>query len=99
VLDFVASPAPRWAPEPVGQTRIEGTPAVGQTLTCVPPGWAGEAPASIEYRWEVWDGEAEGQTYTVEPHDGGLRLRCRAEAAVPGGGRLRFSSRSVEIPD
>jgi Trypsin len=98
VLDFVAAPAPRWAPEPVGRTRIDGTPAVGQTLTCVPPGWAGEPPASIEYRWEVWDGDAEGQTYTVEPEDADNSIRCRAEAAVPGGGRIQFSSGSLKIP-
>ncbi len=63
--------------------HIEGTGAVGRTLTCERGSWTGEPAPSFEYQW-YRDGApiagATEQKYTVEPADQEHTLSCRVTA-------------------
>ncbi len=81
------------APANTGSPQIAGTFALGNTLTCAPGTWVGDAP-SFTYQWQR-DGVAiPGATqasYTITPDDYGPVLACWVTATGPGG-----SARAVQ---
>ena len=64
------------APLPTGVTTIAGTPAVGETLTCIPSGFTGDN-VTLSYQW-LRDGAAIG---------GATSLHVRAGRGRRGDGR------------
>jgi hypothetical protein len=65
-------------PGPTLEPTIEGTPLPGRVLTASSGVWSG-AGLEVSYRWERCQNGCEaagaGRTYTVQPADGGSRLR------------------------
>jgi subtilase family protein len=78
-LQRLGRPGPTLAP------TVEGTPLSGQVLTAYSGVWTG-AGLTVSYRWERCRNTCEtagtGRTYTVQPADGGARLR--AILSAPG---------------
>ena len=96
-LVHIAGEAPRVIGE---RPHIEGTGAVGRTLTCERGTWAGEPSPSFEYQWSR-DGApiaaATEQKYTVEPADQEHTLSCRVTATNIEGSAEAESENSVAI--
>ncbi|HWT91757.1 MAG TPA: M14 family zinc carboxypeptidase, partial [Solirubrobacteraceae bacterium] len=82
-----ASSAREEAPVPTGVTSIAGTPAVGQTLTCVPTGFTGNGVA-LTYVW-LRDGQAIPNAtqaiHDLGPADLGREVACHVTAANSAG--------------
>jgi len=87
---------PGEAPKVVGEPHIEGTGAVGRTLTCERGSWTGEPAPSFEYQW-YRDGSpiagATEQKYTIEPADQEHTLSCRVTATNNEGSEEKESNR------
>ncbi|MFI5730814.1 S1 family peptidase [Kribbella sp. NPDC051587] len=93
---FAAQPHPVWAPRLSGPLTLEGTPAVGQSLTCPVPRWLNPKPSkAIEYDWvhrktgsDDWYFEIDGAkaaTFTVTNAQSGEDVRCMVFAENKGG--------------
>ena len=75
------------APLPTGVTTIAGTPAVGETLTCIPSGFTGDN-VTLSYQW-LRDGAAisgaRSSTYVPVAGDVGTQVSCRVSATNSAG--------------
>lgn len=92
VFDRSGSPAPVSRRPPA----VEGTVAVGQTLTCAPGTWS-ENP-TFAYTWERGASTiASGQTYVTSAVDVSQPLRCVVVASTYGGSTSAASG-AVTIP-
>ena len=71
-------------PGPTLEPTIEGTPLPGRVLTAYSGVWTG-AGLAVSYRWErcrtACEAAGTGRTYTVQPADGGARLRAVLSAS------------------
>ena len=80
--------------------QVSGTPAVGQSLTCLRGIWNGQPPPEFTYRW-LRDGtiipSATGSTYTVELADKGHLLSCQVTASNGEGTAEAESSNALAI--
>ena len=86
-IDVASAAAETEAPLPAGNPRLEGSPTVGSTLTCVDAGFL-NAPASYRYEWLV-DGspiaDAAGTQYTLGQGELGRTIACRITAVNAAG--------------
>lgn len=78
---------------------VTGTPAVGQTLSCVQGIWVGGPALEYAYEW-LRDGDtikgATGKTYVVGPADQGHGLSCEVTASsVRGDASAKSSTLAV----
>jgi hypothetical protein len=83
-------------PEDIEAPRAEGTPEVGEPLTCSAGLWHGKPPPAFTYQWLVNGSEvpeATAETFTPEPEDLGAFVSCvvtgtnvegNAQATSPG---------------
>jgi outer membrane protein assembly factor BamB len=73
-------------PTPLTPPRVEGTRAVGATLTCINGRW--EHATSFDTYWRVGESENEwhSETYVVRLQDRGKTIECHVLATGPGGG-------------
>ena len=103
----IISPAPTSRAEPVntpatGAPGIEGSPAVGQSLTATTSGIAdddGLASAVFAYQWLADDVEIDGansSTYTVVPGDVGKELRVKVTFADDAGNEESLTSEATD---
>ncbi|MDP9401046.1 MAG: serine protease [Actinomycetota bacterium] len=94
--DFIADPAPRWAPAPVGRPVLRGTLRAGGTVRCTGVIWR-NAPWVVRYRWRLGD-EVLRPTRRARRRlpgsAGGRHLACRV-AAVNAGGLVRSATSSA----
>lgn len=71
------------APRNIGRPKVQGTPKVGQTLTCNEGSWSGSKPITFRIEWlrngTVPTGVS-GATYLVQQSDEGQRLSCSVTA-------------------
>jgi hypothetical protein len=91
---------PGLAPENVEPPEVTGTPALGETLTCLHGGWSGQPPPAFSYQW-LRDGSsiasATASSYTVGEEDRGQSLSCRVYAKNSAGAAEATSSNSLEV--
>ena len=84
---FAEDPAPDWLPANSVRPAIQGTPAVGRTVTCTPGTWT-HAP-TFTYRFQRLSGSvttvATAPTYEIRSADVGRELRCVVTATTAGG--------------
>jgi Immunoglobulin domain len=88
-------------PEDVVKPKVEGTPAVGEPLTCVHGEWSGAPAPSFAYQWlreDVSIPSATAQTYVVASEDGGKAISCLVKATNIAGTGQATSSNSLVIP-
>ncbi len=74
---------PGSAPGPISKPVINGTPAVGDTLTCDPGTWSGAPTPIFSYEWLRTGESIPGATaseYTVAPADRSEKLVCQVTA-------------------
>jgi FG-GAP-like repeat len=78
---------------------ISGSPAVGQTLSCMPGAWSGTAP-KFAYQW-LRDGSpivgATGSTYTLAAADAGHTFVCQV-TATNSAGSATTKSAPIGVP-
>jgi hypothetical protein len=97
---FLASEPPQ---RPINVTRpvIEGTVAVGETLTCTDGTWDPvpdeEHAPSFTRKWRGGVNDSTGTTYVVQRADQGRTLSCEVRARNAGG-TTAAPSRSVAVP-
>ncbi len=81
--------------------QVSGTPAVGQSLTCLRGTWSGAPAPTFTYRW-LRDGRgipsATASTHTVASEDRGASISCTVIAQNSAGVVEAASSNGVEIP-
>jgi hypothetical protein len=84
-------------PENLTPPSITGTPAVGQTLSCLPGSWT-NSPTGYHYAWHR-DGEpitgATTSGYTVTAADAGHDLTCEVTASNLAGSRWALADAGV----
>ncbi|WP_405061723.1 serine protease [Kribbella sp. NBC_01505] len=94
--DFAVQAHPVWAPRLSSAVKLDGTPAVGKTLTCSVPSWLNPKPSkAIEYDWvhrktgsDDWYFEIDGakaSTFTLTKAQSGEDVRCIVFAENQGG--------------
>jgi hypothetical protein len=92
---------PGLAPENIEAPEVTGTPALGETLTCLLGSWSGQPPPAFSYEW-LRDGSsiasATASSYTVGEEDRGQSLSCRVGAKNSAGAAEATSSNSLEVP-
>ena len=102
----IVSPDPNLRAEPVnapvtGAPRVEGSPAVGQTLTATTSGIAdddGMTAAVFAYQWLADDVEIDGansSTYTVVPGDVGRAIKVRVTFTDDAGNEESLVSKAT----
>ena len=91
---------PGIGPRDIEAPQVSGTPAVGQSLTCLRGIWNGQPPPEFTYRW-LRDGatltSATGSTYTVEVADKGHLLACQVTARNGEGTAEAESSNALAV--
>lgn len=77
---------PSWrAPVNTGAPQVQGSPAVGQAVTCTQGSWAW-APQDYAYSWRRDGAEvATGAQYTLVAADAGRSITCVVTASNPAG--------------
>jgi fibronectin-binding autotransporter adhesin len=85
---------------------ISGTPVVGQTLTAAPGSWAGAAPISFAYQWQLCSAAgtqcanvagATGQSLVLDANDFNHRVQVLVTATNLAGSGSRVSGQSAPI--
>ena len=91
---------PGVAPASTEAPQVSGTPAVGESLSCLHGTWRGAPPPVFEYQW-LRDGvsihAATASSYTVESADRGSALSCRVTARNGAGTAEANSANNLEI--
>jgi len=86
--------------------RIDGTPAVGSTVTADPGNWGGAQPISYAYQWQTCDANGNGckdingatsQSYQPQKGDLGNTLRVQVTAKNSAGTSTNTSPPSAKI--
>lgn len=92
---------PGVAPANSQPPQVSGTPAVGESLSCLHGTWSGSPPPLLEYQWLREGASIAGATassYTVESADRGSSLSCRVTAKNSAGTAEATSTNALEIP-
>ena len=87
------------APTSTGVPSVGGTPAPGQTLTCLPGSWSA-SPGSYSFQWKrdgAPIGGATAATYVVQAGDAGHSLSCTVTATNTDGSASATSA-AVVVP-
>ncbi len=92
---FIDDPAPTFTPQPLGRPRVEGTVAVGRTVTCRAPEFRNPV-TRVAVRWGI-DGAlvAYGSSFRIPRSAAGRVVGCRVVASNRGG-RVA-TARSAEL--
>lgn len=94
------SPIEELPPKNVDVPHLQGTGAVGETLTCTMGNWEGE-PKLYSSAWVSDAGEeplAYGSEYVVQPSDAGHSITCVVQATNSHGSTTAPPSNAVAIP-
>jgi trypsin len=83
--EFIDTPEPVWAPQPLGRSAVEGSLIPGRIVSCVTPEWRGKVDR-VRYRWGI-NGVLAATTRRVRVTRNALGkvLQCRAVAENEGG--------------
>jgi hypothetical protein len=91
---------PGIGPRDIEAPQVSGTPAVGQSLTCLRGIWNGQPPPEFTYRW-LRDGaiipSATSSTYVVELADKGHLFACEVTATNGDGTAEAESSNGLAV--
>ena len=91
---------PGLAPKDITAPKVQGTPAVNETLICNPGTWSGSEPFTFEYQW-LLNGKAIamefGAYYIVKPADEGQSLACEVTAKNSVGKSSPATSEAVKV--
>ncbi|AHH98490.1 S1 family peptidase [Kutzneria albida] len=94
---WLTQPDPVLAPMPVGKPTITGSRAVGDTVRCEQPRWAGKAPDSVAYEWARQQTGSDGFVFyttikgataprlAITPDLDGVPVLCVQTASTAGG--------------
>jgi hypothetical protein len=93
------------APQNLTPPSVEGSPAIGHTLTCNVGAWSGAPAPSFQFTWvrdrglgnEQLIGWATTSQYTVGAEDGGQSLTCEVKAKNSEGAAAQISD-PVVVP-
>lgn len=87
-------------PVNIAAPEVQGTPAVGQALTCAEGTWA-ESPNAFQYSWQRGGATIDGagaRVYTATAADAGHAVRCLVTASNSAGTSPAAESSAVAIP-
>jgi secreted trypsin-like serine protease len=100
---YLTQPAPTPAPRTLSPPSLQGTVAVGSTVTCNPGSWEGSPSFAYQFVIPTANGDvartAQGSqsTYTIQPADAGNALACNVKGKNAGG--LAFAeSAAMTVP-
>jgi secreted trypsin-like serine protease len=103
IKTYVTQPAPTPAPRTLSPPSLQGTVAVGSTVTCNPGSWDGSPSFSYQFVIPTASGDVartaqtSQSTYTIQPADAGNALACNVKGKNAGG--LAFAeSAAVTVP-
>jgi len=103
IANYLTQPAPTPAPRTLSPPSLQGTVAVGSTITCNPGSWEGSPSFAYQFVIPTANGDvartAQGSqsTYTIQPADAGNALACNVRGKNAGG--LAFAeSAAVSVP-
>ena len=96
--DFIDTPEPVWAPQPLGRPVVSGTLEPGRIVTCEAPFFRGRVDR-VRYRWGL-NGllVATGRRVRVTRGARGKVLQCRAVAVNEGGETPSGASPKLRVP-
>jgi hypothetical protein len=87
-------------PQNIEAPEVSGTPAVGNTLTCLAGSWYGQPAPTYAYQWLLAGTpipSATANTYTVVTAERGFSLACKVTASNREGSESA-TSQAVHIP-
>jgi secreted trypsin-like serine protease len=100
---YLEQPDPTPAPRTVSPPSVQGTVAVGSTVSCNPGTWEGGPSFSYQFVIPTASGDvartaqSSQNTYTIQPADAGNALACNVKGKNAGG--LAFAeSAAVTVP-
>jgi secreted trypsin-like serine protease len=103
INDYLSDANPVSAPRTVSSPSVDGTVAVGSTVTCNPGNWEGSPAFSYQFIIPTASGDvartAQGaqSSYTIQAADAGSALECNVKGTNAGG--LAFAeSAAVTVP-
>jgi secreted trypsin-like serine protease len=103
IAAYLQQDSPTPAPRTLSPPSLQGTVAVGSTVTCDPGSWQGSPSFSYQFVIPTANGDvartAQGSqsTYTIQPADAGNPLACNVKGKNAGG--LAFAeSAAVTVP-
>jgi secreted trypsin-like serine protease len=100
---YVTQPIPTPAPRTVLPPSVQGTVAVGSTVSCDPGTWTGAPSFAYQFVIPTASGDVARtaqtaqSTYTIQPADAGSPLACNVKGKNAGGMALAESA-AVTVP-